>query len=354
MKNWTKSLLLALIATTAIACVQNDPISMGQNNSDDPETEAFRQGLIGPDDIEMTFDANNGTRNQALAGQASLIALLTVDAVVNTNLFLVNHLVAMRFITALPPTASADDMRMWQGENDGLTMRVVVDRSLTPRGVRFDYIVAAKPVDADEDAFLPLIDGHIVRIDTRPQELGRQGFGIVRFNFTNINTLNPDEEIGGIARIAFRKVGNVKQVHSRLLNVVTPNDPDFPKAAEYAYTLLPNGAGGMKWFSVGDVQKDGPPYENVAAHSLWREDHSGVGSATVFGGSIDVDYWHLGECWSSNLLKGYERLAIPGMMTESGDATTCFNTPDDLEVPDFQESLPDEDPQIPAAHPDEE
>ncbi len=355
MNKLIRRTLLILVAISMVACVDNDPVSIGQSGGDsDPETDTFRAGLINQDDISMDFGDDSNTRQQALAGQTSVVALLTADAVISTNLFLGNHLLAMRLITALPPTAATPNSRLWQGDDDGVTYRVFVEKSQTPRGVRFDYLIAGKPSDAGEDAFLALVDGHVTRIDTRPAELGRQGFGIIRYNFDNINTLDPTEEIAGVARIAFRKVGNVKQVHTRMVGVETPNDPDMPEAAEYMYTLLPNKSGAMRFYGIGDVNKDGAPYENVAVHSAWREDHSGIGAVMAFGGSLDVDYWLLGECWESNLLKGYEKLEVPGMTHETGDAATCFNLPDDLEIPEHSNTVVDEDPAIPGAHPDEE
>ena len=349
MKTWNKLITLALFSTFAIACGDDGPVSIAEND----DTEVFRAALVGGDDLEMEYSGEDGTRSQAIAGERSMVASLTADAVGGTNAMLVGHLEMMRTIAALPPTKILPDARIWEGEDKGIFYRVGMERSDTPRGTRFDYRITARSADTPDAEMLPLVDGDVVRIETRPEELGRQGFGIIRVHFENIHTVNPEEEIGGIARIAFRRVGLVRQVHTRMLNVHFPEDPEFPVAAEYFYTQLPNSAGVMKWFSVGDVQKDGPPFERVAVHSAWRADHSGIGAAKVFGGSLDVDYWHVGECWDSTFIKGFERIEVPGMSHETGDAATCFAAPANLDVPEFMETLADEDPALPGEHPEE-
>lgn len=346
MNRYTTSLLVALIA---VGCGNQDGVEVSRQ---DAETEIYREALVNADDVELSFESD-GTRRQALAGEQSGLASLTADAVIGTNSLIVGNLAMMRIIASFPPTAIEDNARIWEGEDDGKFYQVRIEKSATPRGTRFDYTLLGRDAaDANAD-LLPLIDGDVVRIETRPGVLGRQGFGVLRFHFDNVNTIDPSEGISGTGRIAFRRVGGVRQVRVRFLNFTSPNDPEFPPAAAYEYVQLPLGGGAMKWFSVGDVLKDGQPYENIAVHSAWRKDLSGVGAANVFGGSLDVDYWHLLECWDSTLLKGYEAIAVPGMNFNDGDAASCFAAPEDLDVPEYQDSLPDEDPEIPTAHPEE-
>lgn len=341
-----RNFALASLAVTALAACgePNDPELLEQQ-----ETDAFRQALVSEDDVKLDYSASGSA--QALNGQYSLLAGLTADAVIGTNAFMIGHFVMMHFVAHHEPTESGEDYRVWEGENDGITVRVRADRSETPRGFRYDYSVSGKPVDSDAD-FLTVIDGHVVRFDEAYEP--RDGFGIVRFHFDNLNTLEPEREIDGKARVSFRKANKAHQVHVRFIDVKTPEDPHFPSAAEYRYAVASDESGALQWFSRGDVKKDGEPYEDVAVHTVWRADKSGIGSGFVTGGSLEVDYWHLLECWDSTFIKGFDMLSIPGLDMPSGDAASCFATPEDLEVPSHTDELPDEDPEIPAPMPGDE
>lgn len=55
------------------------------------------------------------------------------------------------------------------------------------------------------------------------------------------------------------------------------------------------------------------------------------------------------ECWGTNLRKGYDSFSVPDMMFESGDKETCVMEVEELEIFAFYETLPDEDPEIPAS-----
>jgi len=343
MKNWTSKLILPLIAAFALgACGQDDGSSVSPRSMESKDAETFRSALVSEDDIAMDFEVSANALG--LAGEPATTAGLTVDAITGTNTFMYHHLAIMRFVTSLPPSYVGPNRAIWEGKDDeGDFFRVKVERSETPRGVRFDYNVLGGTAEDGGLQLLPIVDGHVVRIDTRPAQLGKQGFGIVRFHFSNYNTIKPEEGVSGTARVAFRRIARVRQVHVRMLDVSSPDDPDFPPAAEYKYTQLPDGAGAMAWFSKSDISKDGAPLENVAVHTVWRNDYSGVGHATAFGGSLEVDYWTIGECWDSNLIKGYEKIEMPTMTHESGDPVSCLNLPTTLHIPEHQAELPDED-----------
>lgn len=350
MKRWTQTLIIAILATSALACGQDDGTSVEPVTMERSQAETYSAALVSEDDIALDFEAS-ATPN-ALAGQLALTAGLTLDAVVGTNTFLYSHLAIMRIVTSLAPTEVRSNSVIWEGDDDGILVRIEVERSETPRGVRFDYTVAMGEDDAS--GLLPIVDGHVVRIDTRPAQIGKQGFGIIRFNLSNYGMVKEQADVAGMTRVAFRRIGKVRQVHVRSVGVITPERPDFPAAAEYAYTQLPDGGGSLAWYSKSDVSNDGLPLENVAVHTRWRQDYSGIGHATIFGGSLEVDYWNVGECWGPNLVKGYEKIEMPNMTRETGDPVSCLNLPETLEIPEHRSELQDEDPAIPTAHPAEE
>lgn len=330
-------------------------VAPSDESAESASTETFRAALVSSDDVSLQTSLNaSGTAAQALNGDPSGLANLTADAVRGTNGFLKAHFEMMDKIVASPPTLAEEDRHTWEGTFKNVFIQVVVERSDAPRGTRFDYAMKAAPAGTTD--LKPLLTGHVVRVETRPEELGKQGLGIVRFHFTNITELFPqDNDAKGMARIAFRKVGNVHQVNVRMIGMDIPSDPEFPRAAAYAYTLLPTSAGSLRWFSKSDVMKDGAPYENIAVHTTWRANKSGLGAAFFTGGSLNidgnpVDYLHIGECWDSNAITSFERHAVPDFSRDFGDVKTCFADPERMETPDFEDSLPDEDPAIPTAH----
>lgn len=345
-----KSLPYITIALLMLGCVAPNEAE------ESAATATFRAALVSADDVKMqnTLAADSGTARQALNGDPSDLAALTADAVRGTNAFLVDHFKMMNNIVAQPPTVADEDSHIWEATFKDTFLRVSIERSDVPRGTRFDYTMSAAPAGTND--LKPLISGHVVRIETRPEVLGKQGFGIVRLHFTNISERFPDEgDAKGIARIAFRKVGNVHQVNVRMIGMDVPSDPEFPRAAAYGYILLPNTAGALRWFAKSDFMKDGAPYENLAIHTTWRADKSGLGNAFFTGGSLNidgnpVDYLSISDCWDTNAITGFERQAVPDFSRDFGDPATCFAAPDKLDVPAFEETLPDEDPVIPAPH----
>ncbi len=345
-KKWQLAALIAAFATVTVGCVPDD-----SEPTVDPETQAWQQALVSSDDVQLEY-GEDGQVAQGLNGSPSEIAHMTAGAVGGTNSFMHGHFQMLEDISELPPTVATPDSRMWQGEHEGLFLRLYAEKSATPRGTRFEYVFSGRPAADASAEMLPILSGDVVRIETRPDEWGKQGFGVVRFNFHNYGILHPSENVDGMVRVAFRRVGEVRQVHTRMINVETPNDPDFPKAAEYIYTQLPDRGGELRFFGKADVKKDGAPLESVAVASKWRNNRTGLGSAVVFDGSLEVDYWNLTQCWDTALITSWERRAIPNYEETEGTPTSCFAQPE-LEAPAHLESLPDEDPAIPAPHPAE-
>lgn len=343
-------ILIVLAIFFASACVPKDDGTVIVN--DDPETEEYRQALVSEDDVKMEY-AENGTATAALNGtERSALGLMTASAVIHTQLHLYGHLLLMREIVKHVPTGRYKNKRIWEHTEGDVFLRVTIEKSPTPRGTKFDYKFEASKGDGD---LLRLLDGDVVRIETRPDAFGKQGFGFVRVYLTNLNAIDPAEhEATGTVRVAFRKVGFVRQVRVRMINIEDPTDPSAPRFGEYGYVLLRDNSGGLKWFSIGDAKGDGAPYENVAVHSVWRDDRSGIGNAFVFGGSLEVDYWSLSQCWDNRFFLGYQQLDAPDFQVKDGDIATCFDLPEELPVPDYEMELPDEDPAMPEAHEAEE
>ncbi len=351
--NNTSGQSLIWLVCIALLAMAAGPVGCGGQTSDQQQTDEFRAAMVSEQDVTMTYEQSN-SRSSGLNGQVSGIAALTADTVVKTNLFLGGHIALMRFIVSLPPAVVEPDHRQWQGTHDGLFIQVDVTKSDAPRGTRFDYAMKARPADDDSAPMLTIFDGFVVRIETRPNS-DHQGWGIVRYHFDNYDTLRPDAHVGGTARLAFRRVGHVRQVRVRLIGIETPNDPHFPAAAAYDYVLLPDHAGRLKWFARADFNKDGQqPLEDVAVHAFWRSDLSGAGVGWASGGTLDVDYVHDAECWNTHLQKTYSRVSSPDGELNDGDRSSCVHNTDDLEPPAYQDDLPDEDPAIPTAHPDEQ
>lgn len=328
-------------ALTLSACAQDDaPIHM-----QDAEGDEFRQGLITTDDIAMEFNTGN-TRQQALEGQVSVIAALTADSVISTNAWVFAHIQLMRAISLYPPTLEEENARVWEGEDKGNFYRVRIEREDREEGTHFTYSFHGRLASEPAEDLRLLLDGDILRTKLAPDA---EGFGVVRFYFDNLSHLDPNSDVQGTARVAFRKHDGTRQVHNRMVNMVVPDDQQFPEFAEFAYSQVRGEGGELRWFSRGDVKNDGEPFEYVTAHSKWNADLSGVGLANAFGGSIEVDGWTLVECWGTTLHKSYDLLSVGMTNLESGDRESCGGNSDQLDPPPFYETLPNEDPEIPAS-----
>ena len=349
----TRSKLLKALPYLSIAALMLGCFAPA-DEADNPATVRFRAALVSAEDVAMqaVVAQSGGRTSQALNGEPSGIASLTADAVRGTNAFLTEHFDMMDKIVAQPPTLAEEDRHTWEGTHKTTFIRVVVERSDAPRGERFDYTLEAGPVG---QPLLPLISGHVVRVQTRQQDMDKQGFGVVRFHFTNIAAVMPEHPVTGISRIAFRRVGDVHQVSVRMINMNIPDDPEYPKHSAYGYVLMPNSSGALRWFSKADVMKDGAPLENITVHSAWRGDRSGLGAALFTGGSLNIDgnpidWLNITECWDTQGISGFVRQAIPDFSRDFGAPASCFQAPDSIDVPEFDETLPDEDPAIPSPH----
>ncbi|MFU8804131.1 MAG: hypothetical protein ACNA8W_10010 [Bradymonadaceae bacterium] len=347
MKNRTlkKSIL---VATTAFLAMQ-----MACIPAEDSRTAEFRAGLVGESDIRMTLGAGaSGQRGQALNGEPALMAAITADVVTGTNSFLLGHLTMMRFIVDLPPTVIEDDLHVWEGTHQGTFMRVTVERSDALAGTKFDYRMEGRPASASDDELLTYFDGEVVRVETETGPTDN-GWGLIRYYFDNLSTIEEHKDVAGTGRITFRRAGNVHQIRVHLDEIKTPEDPNFPEAAIFDYTLLPDLAGGLRFFARADVKKDGSPLEDVAIFSAWRADLSGAAVGLVTGGSLDADYWHMVECWDTMLHKNYWFLGTNLGQLEDGDRAGCQRDPDTMDVPEFDEESVSQDPVLPEAHADE-
>ena len=324
-----------------------------QVSAEQQETEEFRAALVSEEDITLSYEGGSNTQSSGLNDEISGIAALTADTVVSTNRFLRGHLQIMRLIVSLPPVVVEENRRVWEGSDDEVFIRVEVNRSDAPRGSRFDYQMNARPAGDDSADMLTIFDGYVVRIDPRPDH-DNQGWGVVRYHFDNYNTLRPAEQVGGKGRLAFRRVGDVRQVRVHLIGVNTPDHPNFPDAAAFDYVLLPDRAGRMKWYAKADFNQDGAqPLEDIAVHSYWRGDLSGAGVAHASGGSLEVEFLRSAQCWNQRFRKTYELASWPSGHSEDGNRAVCVQDIDQLEPPAHQDQLADEDPEIPPAHPAE-
>ncbi|MFW6058402.1 MAG: hypothetical protein ACOC9W_06060, partial [Persicimonas sp.] len=181
------------------------------------------------------------------------------------------------------------------------------------------------------------------------------GWGVARYYFDNFNTLAPEGRVGGTSRVTFRRVGQVRQVRVRLIEIETPEHPNFPAAAAYDYVLLPDRSGRMKWYARADFNGDGvEPLEKLAVHSYWRSDLSGAGAAFATDGSLEVDFVGSAQCWDSGLHQTYEYVTWPDSHSESGQRADCTQDPDALEPPEHRDEIDDADPAIPSEHPEEQ
>ena len=357
---YTKPLTTWMIRllTTTLAVAGFAGAGCGLQDAETETVEESRQALVSEQDLEMKMDdGSTNTTSQALGdkdhtGKRSKMGLLTAGVVVGTSRVLLHHAGLMQAIVALPPTRTSNDRAVWEDTDDGFLWRVTVERKDVPKGKRFRYRLKARPADDPSADFQTIFGGWVVRTDLRAGH--NPGFGVVRYHFDNYGELTDSDEHQGKVRVAFRRAGGVHQIKVRAIGVETPEDPDFPPLASYRYTLLPNHAGSLKWFSKDDFNKDGEkPLENIAMHSKWRDDKSGISVGVAMDGTMDHDHVSVAECWDSKLMKTYGRLGWSDGNAEEGKRSRCVRNPDKVDHPAFQSNLPDEDPDVPSEHPKE-
>lgn len=347
MKRLTLLLLsLMLLTLSGAGCVPEEP--------EDPTTEAFRFGLLAEGDLQMEFAGQQAqaliTASQPL-GNKSLLAHETARSVVGTNLFLLRLVLTMRYIASFPPAVAEEDRHVWEGSHQGVFLRVTVEREDGAEGATFPFLFEGRPAGTN-DELVPLIEGWALRF-VDGEQLLRQGYGQVYYDFDGINALYPQEGIGGEGMATFRHAGGVHQVDVRLHDAFSPQHPDFPPLASYTYFQRPDNSGGFSWISSADYLDDGEPFEDIHARVEWNGDLSGAGVARLTGGSMEVEYWALTDCWNGAFDVLYTQLAAPNFSVGDGTLSSCPVDPGTLVIPTAEE-LGSHWPEIPAAHADEQ
>ena len=349
MKNLVSMMLLAVLLLSG--CVEE-----GFFEEEEEKTTVFRAALVAEEDVRMRTPGDNSSHHLQAQGESSDYAGLawaTAETVVGTNHFMLKFIVTMHYITNLPPAVAEEDLHIWEGTHEDLFIRVSVERSDDPQGTRFDYEMEGRYAEDGEDGLVTILDGYVVRKPGwSPQN--RIGFGIVRHDYDNLNYLQPEREISGFSSVGFRRAGGIHQLEVRALDIVTPAYPDYPERAAYRYFIRGDHSGELLWQGRADWKGDGEPLEDVAAHVSWNSDFSGAGLARVSGGTLEVDYWNIAECWDGSFLRSYGKLEAPNANWSDGDDASCSPTdPDGLAVP-IEADLPGDEAVIPQAHPDEQ
>ncbi len=325
-----------------------------ESGPEESATEAFRMGLLDRGDIEMNY-GNQQLQGLAMAsaqplGHHSVLAYETGRSVVGTNLILLHLVVTMEVIASLPPTVAEEDLHIWEGVHEGVFSRVTITREDRPEGARFDYLLEALP-EGESGELRRMIEGYTLRFQEGNQ-LSYHGYGLVDYDFDEINEIYP-QGIGGTAAVAFRRAGGVHQVNVRFVDAFSPEHPDFPPLASYQYIQRSDLSGEFAWMSSADYLEDGEPYEDITARVRWNADLSGTGIARLTGGSMEVDYWHLTDCWNDGLQVLYNELALPNLSWDDGDIDACAFDPAEFTLP-TEEELGSERPEVPQAHPEEQ
>lgn len=346
----------ALMAFAMTGCALQDQPDDGTTAEEEATIEEYRQALVSEEDLKMEYkeDSEMSTASGALGAKRSGMGLLTADIVISTSVALVHHARVIHAVTHLPPTRVSKDRAVWEGTDDGLFLRLGIDRKQVPKGYRYRYRVKARPQGKKNAKLRTIFGGWVVRMGPKGHHHGKPGFGVARYHFDNFDKLRPNKKFSGKVRVAFRRAGGVHQVVVKAIDAATPEDPDFPPLAKYSYTLLPNTAGSLRWFSKGDFNKDNKkPLENVAMHARWRSDKSGVAAGVAMDGTLKHDYLSVAECWNGRLFKTYGFLGWPKGQTEEGKRGACTRNPDKLSAPKFKSNMQNTDPSVPKKHPKE-
>ena len=206
--------------------------------------------------------------------------------------------------------------RTWTRDVDGITYRLGI-RKLAPR--RFAWRVDAKPVGAEDTAYLMVMSGGIAR-GLEPH----RGRGFLGINLNNLKEVKPDFPGQGTLFCGFAHEGESKTLSYGLRNF-TPNLANRApiNAAFVGHRAMPSGATAVRLAAlvnlpqaVGDVEDH---RELVRLRVRWLPGVGGRGDMMATGGDIPAGtVYHGIGCWN---VSEEETFKAVFRCTRTGDTT---------------------------------
>lgn len=276
-------------------------------------TSADQYRSILPDDrlIIEGFDAAASMRG---AGEPSEYYVLTRDAVTDTNTAITDVLGLVSEITAFDPTWTDDDKRALWGPwlDSGFYGQLWVLESTTGD---FDWAIEFRPEESAEDAWVPVVAGHV---DAGSDETHSTGwFGL---DFTAADDMGAGDDItgqlacdyelfedGASATVAFAAISEDGQV---------PADA----AIKYEHT---RGQGGLMDLAM-DMDVSDPAngtMELAIIRSRWDGAGAGRADAYVTQGDLGALTYTETDCWDASHTTVYLENNFELLM--EGDASAC-------------------------------
>ncbi len=337
--------ILALFAAGCVGPVVTEPMP------DIPETVEYETVRIEYGEDDDLVDRRQGLSPNALVGDPSLVAHLSKTVVRGTNELIRGQLALIDAIVANPPSEVTEQSWVWDNgafidegdERSRFTIEEVED------GV-YEYHWSVGP---GEDELLEIFSGQFsprVRGDE-----GQRGSGVLRFDFDSIRRLRPMEDGPvGLAVVAFRAVGGVRQVRIATLDFGEPGEERRNRLSEYVQ--LADGTGRFAFSSRVDFLKDGQPEELMTVDAVWNSSREGRSMVRMSGGTLMTNEVLLEECWDAADDVAFADLTpdLPGLDYEDGTVEGCAEGLLDYELQPGDASPPGTEPEIPDPHPDEE
>ncbi len=277
-----------------------------------------------------------GLRQNALVGDPSPFAVITKAVVRGTNRTIRDNLQFVRNVTRFPPSSYNDGVWTWEYENaDGYIFFAIEETS--PNSFRYVFRAGQDSSDSAE-----VFNGEFTR---RDRFFGRQqGFGIIRWNFTNLRRFDPTSPEGEMV-IAFRANQENRQVRVGLFGFRELND-DGPADGLYEYVQR-GEAGRLKFAALTDWLKDGEPLERTTLDVAWNAQQEGKTKVRLTDGSLEVDEFIIDECWDTSAVTVYTDVTPDVPSFEGGSVDDCAAdlTEVELTAPEYEPLT--EEPAIP-------
>ena len=303
-----------------------------------------------------------GMRQQAMVGQPSPLAQLTLETVRFTNQLLYDQLKLIEDIKQHSPTRIQDDAWIWETQPSRDEYLRFEIRPLDPAqapGPSADRVAQAHAyllyLGKNKQDHALVYSAEFYQFERgRGLRNAQQGYGVTRFFMDEVARYRPQEKSRGTLRMAFRSRLGVRQVRVSFAGVPERVGQDTLNTL-YQYAQLRDGQGRLSYIGRGDYSDDGPPYEQLAAHAAWTRDQQGHIAASVSGGSLtQIDRLLLRECWDTRGLKTYGRSQPRLPDYEGGSLEDCAIPLQGVELsPPEPQPLGDVDPPVPPAHPQE-
>ena len=283
-------------ALVLAACTPADPV------------EDYSWVLPG-DEVKVPLEAARRSAGDSSAFRAETEAIAT-----DVNALIDSVLTSIEEVTTFEPTWAddAENKVVWGPWDDGSGVEGMLAIQKFDDD-HYEWALLGRPTGEGDDAWLPLVAGHV-----EPGATETTGKGKLALDFDAFAALDPSMTGGGVFATVY-DVREDKADNEAVFEGVYEAAGDTPVDAAYRYGASADG-GYMDIVFAGEMA-EGPALETVILRSRWLADGSGRGDAYVTDGDVGPLVYQASECWDAAGFVVYEENNSD--LNRSGDASLC-------------------------------